>query len=47
MPQTSKIKYRLIMGVLVVFALFLGVIAFNDFTPAQKAVEKTVTYEKK
>ena len=46
MHQTGKMKYRLIKIILIIGAIFLGVVAFNDFTPTQTAVEKTVVYEK-
>ena len=47
MLQNSKIKSRLVGGVLIIIVLFLGVMAFNDFTPEQKPVEKTVAYGQK
>ena len=47
MPQTGKTKYRLIVGVVLVVVALAGVFAFNDFTPIQTVVEKTVAYEKK
>ena len=47
MSQISKMKYRIVKVVLVVVAIFLCIIAFNDFTPTQTSVEKTIAYEKK
>lgn len=47
MLQNMKIKSRLIWGILLIGAIFMGIVAFNDFTPDQKPVEKTVVYGKK
>ena len=47
MRQKKESNHFLLKVVLGIVVLFLIVVAFKDFTPAQKPVEKTVVYGQK